>query len=231
VNGLREAHPEDGILGTKRATEDAGGRKGWAEKVTDRRRNVAGEHPGIGYMEEGKGGEAFPGGFTMREFFRQAVWSPGADTQRGEEEEITEENVYDSYDETMPFFPDQILIEGYLCVLLLLAVTALSYLAPAPLTEPANTATITYVPRPEWFFFFYEQMLMFFPGYALISFGAVVVPTIFIVLLYAVPWLDLPPSHDTLRRPFATVVGLLVVLVVVLNMLLALSRIINFPGG
>jgi menaquinol-cytochrome c reductase cytochrome b/c subunit len=231
VNGLREAHPEDGILGTKRATEDAGGRKGWAEKVTDRRRNVAGEHPGIGYMEEGKGGEAFPGGFTMREFFRQAVWSPGADTQRGEEEEITEENVYDSYDETMPFFPDQILIEGYLCVLLLLAVTALSYLAPAPLTEPANTATITYVPRPEWFFFFYEQMLMFFPGYALISFGAVVVPTIFIVLLYAVPWLDRPPSHDTLRRPFATVVGLLVVVVVVLNMVLALSRIINFPGG
>ena len=92
--------------------------------------------------------------------------SPEADAQRGEEEEITEENVYDAYDETMPFFPDQILIEGFLCVLLLLIVTALSYLAPAPLTEPADTATITYVPRPEWFFFFYEQMLMFFPGYA-----------------------------------------------------------------
>ena len=58
--------------------------------------------------------------------------SPEADAQRGEEEEITEENVYDAYDETMPFFPDQILIEGFLCVLLLLIVTALSYLAPAP---------------------------------------------------------------------------------------------------
>jgi menaquinol-cytochrome c reductase cytochrome b/c subunit len=156
------------------------------QKVTDTQRNVAGEHPGVGYMEEGTR-EAFPHGFTVREFFRQAVWSPEADAQRGEEEEITEENVYDSYDETIPFFPDQILIEGYLCVLLLLVVTALSYLAPAPLTEPADTATVTYVPRPEWFFFFYEQMLMFFPGYALISFGAVVVPTIFVVLLYAVP--------------------------------------------
>jgi menaquinol-cytochrome c reductase cytochrome b/c subunit len=51
------------------------------------------------------------------------------------------------------------------------------------------------------------------------------------VLLYAVPWLDRQPGHDTLRRPFATVVGLLVVVVVVLNMLLALSRIMNFPGG
>jgi quinol---cytochrome c reductase cytochrome c subunit, bacillus type len=200
------------------------------QKVTDTRRNVTGEHPGDGYMEEGNR-EAFPRGFTVREFFRQAVWSPEADAQRGEEEEITEENVYDSYDETIPFFPDQILIEGYLCVLLLLVVTALSYLAPAPLTEPADTATITYVPRPEWFFFFYEQMLMFFPGYALISFGAVVVPTIFVVLLYAVPWLDRQPGHDTLRRPFATVVGLLVVVVVLLNMMLALSRIMNFPGG
>jgi len=62
------------------------------------------------------------------------------------------------------------------------------YASPAPLAEPADLA-ITYVPRPEWFFF-YEQMLMFFPGYALIAFGAVVVPTVFIVLLLAVPWLD-----------------------------------------
>ena len=182
-------------------------------------------------MEERNGGEAFSGGITMREFFRQAVWDPESEPQAQEEEEITEENIYDSYDETIPFFPDQLLLEGFFCVLLLLVVTALSYLAPAPLTEPANTATVTYVPRPEWFFFFYEQMLMFFPGYALISFGAVVVPTIFIGLLFAVPWLDRQPGHGTMRRPFATVVGLLVVVVIVLNMLLAISRVMNFPGG
>src|SRR5215216_7479401 len=148
-----------------------------------------------------------------------------------EEEEITEENVYERPDETMGFFPKQVLFDLTVSTLILLACTVLSYVSPAPLTEPANPATIDYVPRPEWFFFFYEQMLMFFPGYALISFGAVVVPTIFIVLLFAVPWLDRQPSHDTLRRPFATAVGLLVVVVVVLNMLLALSRILNFPGG
>jgi menaquinol-cytochrome c reductase cytochrome b/c subunit len=106
----------------------------------------------------------------------------------------------------------------------------LSYAAPAPLSEPANTATVTYVPRPEWFFFFYEQMLMFFPGYALISFGAVVVPTIFIMLLFALPWLDRGPEYSAFKRPFAAVIGILVVVVVVLNMMLALSRIMNFPG-
>jgi quinol-cytochrome oxidoreductase complex cytochrome b subunit len=73
-------------------------------------------------------------------------------------------------------------------------------------------------------------MLMFFPGYALIAFGAVVVPTIFIVLLFALPWLDREPTHSALKRPFAAIVGILIVVVVLLNMLLALSRIINFPG-
>jgi len=46
-----------------------------------------------------------------------------------------------------------------------------------------------------------------------------------------VPWLDRQPGHDLRRRPFVTVVGLLVMVVVVLNMLLAISRVMNFPGG
>jgi menaquinol-cytochrome c reductase cytochrome b/c subunit len=130
----------------------------------------------------------------------------------------------------MGFFPGQLLKDGYVSAFILLACCVLSYVAPAPLSEPADTATITYVPRPEWFFFFYEQMLMFFPGYALISFGAVVIPTIFIILLLALPWLDRGPNYSALKRPFAAVVAILVVVVVILNMLLALSRIMNFPG-
>jgi len=148
-----------------------------------------------------------------------------------EEEVITEENVYERPDETMAFFPKQVLFDLTVSTLILLACTVLSYVSPAPLTEPADPATIDYVPRPEWFFFFYEQMLMFFPGYALISFGAVVVPTIFIVLLFVVPWLDRGPNYSPLKRPFATIIGVLVIITVVGNMLLALSRIINFPGG
>ena len=166
----------------------------------------------------------------MTDVQRDAVQGRAAPAIPVEEEVITEENVYDRPDETMGFFPGQVLRDGYVSTALLIACCVLSYAAPAPLTAPANTATITYVPRPEWFFFFYEQMLMFFPGYALISFGAVVVPTIFITLLFAVPWLDRGPVHSPLRRPFAAVVAILVVVVVLLNMLLALSRIMNFPG-
>jgi len=147
-----------------------------------------------------------------------------------QEEVITEENVYERPDETLGFFPKQVLYDLFVSTLLLIACCVLSYVSPAPLAEPADPATVTYVPRPEWFFFFYEQMLMFFPGYALISFGAVVVPTVFVILLFAVPWLDREPSYSILQRPFAAIIGLLVVVVVVLNMLMAVGRIINFPG-
>jgi menaquinol-cytochrome c reductase cytochrome b/c subunit len=148
-----------------------------------------------------------------------------------EEEVITEENVFDRPDETMAFFPGQVLRDGYVAAALLIACVVLSYVFPAPLAEPADLAATQYVPRPEWFFFFYEQILMFFPGYVLIAFGAVVVPTIFIILLFALPWLDTSPHYSPMKRPFATIVGLLVITVVVLNMLLAVSRIINFPTG
>jgi quinol-cytochrome oxidoreductase complex cytochrome b subunit len=148
-----------------------------------------------------------------------------------EEEVITEENVFERPDETMGFFPTQVLNDLVVSTLILLSCVVLSYFAPAPLTDPADTATVTYIPRPEWFFFFYEQMLMFFPGYALIGFGGVVVPTIFIILLFAVPWLDPGPNYTPLKRPFATTIGFLVLVTIVLNMLLALSRVVNFPGG
>ncbi len=148
-----------------------------------------------------------------------------------EEEVITEENVYERPDETMGFFPTQVLNDLVVSTLILLACVVLSYVSPAPLAEPADTATVTYIPRPEWFFFFYEQMLMFFPGYALIGFGAVVIPTIFVLLLFALPWFDRGPNYSPLKRPFATVMGFLVVVTIVLNMLLALSRVVNFPGG
>src|ERR687890_1503418 len=131
----------------------------------------------------------------------------------------------------MGFFPGQVLRDGYVSTFILIACVVLSYAAPAPLTEPANTATVEYVPRPEWFFFFYDQMLMFFPGYALISFGGVVIPTLVFIVFFAVPWLDREPGHSPLRRPFMSVIAFLIIATVVLNMILAILRIANFPGG
>ena len=155
----------------------------------------------------------------------------GAPPPVEEGEVITEENVYDRYDAPMGFFPGQVVVDLTSSAVLLAIVVVLSYLVPAPLTEPVDISTTTYVPRPEWFFMFYDQMLMFFPGYTLIPFGGVVIPTLVFILFFAIPWLDKEPVHSPLRRPFVTVIAFLVILVVVTNMILAIIRIANFPGG
>src|SRR5829696_6137696 len=63
-----------------------------------------------------------------------------------EEEVITEENVYERPDETIAFFPKQVLFDLAVSTLILLACVVLSYVSPAPLTDPADTATVDYVP-------------------------------------------------------------------------------------
>jgi quinol-cytochrome oxidoreductase complex cytochrome b subunit len=144
---------------------------------------------------------------------------------------ITEENVFDRYDEPQGFFPGQVVADLTVSAILLAVVVGLSYAVPAPLTEPMDVSTTVYVPRPEWFFFFLDQWLVYFPGAALIAIGDVIIPGLFVLLLLAIPWLDKEPAHSPARRPFVVVIGLLVIVVVVLNMLLALVRIANFTGG
>jgi menaquinol-cytochrome c reductase cytochrome b/c subunit len=148
-----------------------------------------------------------------------------------EEEAITEENVFDRYDEPQGFFPGQVVADLTVSAILLAVVVILSYAVPAPLTEPMDVSTTVYVPRPEWFFFFLDQWLIYFPGAALIAVGDVIIPGLFVLLLLAIPWLDREPAHSPARRPFVVVVGFLVIVVIVLNMLLALVRIANFSGG
>jgi quinol-cytochrome oxidoreductase complex cytochrome b subunit len=148
-----------------------------------------------------------------------------------EREVITDENVYERPDETMGFFPGQVIADLTVSAVLLAVIVALSYLVPTPLTEPMDLSTDTYVPRPEWFFFFLDQWLLYFPGAPLIAFGDVIVPFLFVLLLLAIPWLDKEPAHSPARRPFVVVIGFLVIVVIVLNMLLALVRIANFSGG
>lgn len=148
-----------------------------------------------------------------------------------EGEVLTDANVYDRPDETMGFFPNQFLADLTVSAVLLAVVVGLAYLVPAPLTEPMDLSTDTYVPRPEWFFMFYDQMLMFFPGFALIPFGGIIIPTLVFALFFAVPWLDKEPGHSPVKRPFMSILAFLVILTVIINMLLAIVRIANFPGG
>src|SRR5215218_4932154 len=77
----------------------------------------------------------------------------------------------------------------------------------------------------------YDAPMGFFPGQVMVDLTSSAVLLVIVVVLFAVPWLDKEPGHSPLRRPFMSVVAFLIIATVVLNMILAILRIANFPGG
>lgn len=70
----------------------------------------------------------------------------------------------------------------------------------APLEERADLVDTSYTPpRPEWYFLFFFQLLKYFLG-ELEFIGVVVIPTIAIVLLVLLPFLDRSPKQHFLNR-------------------------------
>lgn len=89
----------------------------------------------------------------------------------------------------IPFFPDLVLREALTAAALLAVLLLLATLTKPPLEEVANPTASGYVPRPEWYFLWLFQLLKYFKG-SLEPLGTFLVPTVAIVLLLAVPFLD-----------------------------------------
>jgi ubiquinol-cytochrome c reductase cytochrome b subunit len=87
------------------------------------------------------------------------------------------------------FFPEQAFrdVVAVFVVFVMLFVTAA--LVKVPLERLADPTDASYIPRPEWYFLFLFQTLKFFPG-ALEPIGSVVLPTIAVLVLFAVPFID-----------------------------------------
>ncbi|MCZ6678652.1 MAG: hypothetical protein O7E52_15555 [Candidatus Poribacteria bacterium] len=90
---------------------------------------------------------------------------------------------------------------------------------PVPLEELADPADASYNPRPEWYFLFLFQLLKYFEG-PLEVIGAFVIPTLAILLLLFLPFLDKRERAPLRKRPIAlTVTSLSVLLIVLLTIL------------
>lgn len=105
------------------------------------------------------------------------------------------------------FWPDQALKDALVGVLVLLVLVALATYAPPPLTGPADPVDTSYTPKPEWDFLFLYQALKFFPG-RLEVIGTVGIPTVMVLLLVFLPFLDRGEERHPARRPFAMACGL-----------------------
>src|SRR3990170_1443423 len=87
------------------------------------------------------------------------------------------------------FYPEVVVKDAIVALLVFLALVALAYILGAPLEERANPADTSYTPRPEWYFLFLFQLLKYFPG-QLEFVGVVLLPTLAIILLFVLPLLD-----------------------------------------
>jgi menaquinol-cytochrome c reductase cytochrome b/c subunit len=79
-------------------------------------------------------------------------------------------------------------------------------------TEEADPGTTNFVPRPDWYFYFLFYLLRIFKWPDSVILGTVGIPTICLILLLALPFIDLRRERRLLRRPVAVVAAVLVVL-------------------
>ena len=78
-------------------------------------------------------------------------------------------------------------------------------------TEEADPGTTSFVPRPDWYFFFLFYLLRIFKWPETVILGTVGIPTILMILLFAVPFLDRRRERRLVRRPVAVVASLLLI--------------------
>ena len=76
-------------------------------------------------------------------------------------------------------------------------------------TEKADPGTTSFIPRPDWYFYFLFYLLRIFDDPNAVVLGTVGVPTIAMILLFALPFLDRRRERRLLRRPVALVAILL----------------------
>ena len=73
--------------------------------------------------------------------------------------------------------------------------------------EKADPGTTNFVPRPDWYFYFLFYLLRIFKWPESVILGTVGIPTILLVLLLALPFIDVRRERRPLRRPVAMVGG------------------------
>src|SRR5213595_3376881 len=78
--------------------------------------------------------------------------------------------------------------------------------------EPADPGTTNFVPRPDWYFYFLFYLLRIFKWPDSVILGTVGIPTIALILLLALPFIDVRRERRLLRRPVAVVAAILTVL-------------------
>jgi ubiquinol-cytochrome c reductase cytochrome b subunit/menaquinol-cytochrome c reductase cytochrome b/c subunit len=111
--------------------------------------------------------------------------------------------------EGKPFFPYAVAKDGAMAVIVMAVIIFLALLFGAELGPKADPTTTTYVPRPDWYFFFLFEVLRVMRNVPKFTPMATIgVPTICMILLFLLPFYDRSPERRIERRPIALAAGI-----------------------
>ena len=103
-----------------------------------------------------------------------------------------------------PFFPYIVAKDALMAVIVMLVIIFLALMFGAELGPKADPTTTTYVPRPDWYFFFLFEVLRVMRNVPKFTPMATIgVPTICMILLFLLPFYDRSPERRIERRPIA----------------------------
>jgi len=107
-----------------------------------------------------------------------------------------------------PFFPYAVAKDSIMACVTLAVIIVMAILFGAELGPKADPTTTTYTPRPEWYFFFLFELLRVVKPPELVFLATIGIPTVCLVLLLLLPFIDRGPERNPLRRPIATTAGI-----------------------
>jgi ubiquinol-cytochrome c reductase cytochrome b subunit/menaquinol-cytochrome c reductase cytochrome b/c subunit len=113
--------------------------------------------------------------------------------------------------EGKPFFPYAVMKDSLMACVVMACIITMSLVLGAELGSKANPTTTTYVPRPEWYFFFLFEVLRVVKPPSLVPLATIGVPTLGMILLFLLPFYDRGPERRPEKRPIATLTGIFVI--------------------
>jgi mono/diheme cytochrome c family protein len=117
-----------------------------------------------------------------------------------------------------PFYPFAMFHDTVMSLVVVSVITGLAIVwrysdILGPLIGPkADPGTTSFVPRPDWYFYFLFYLLRIFKWPATVILATVGIPTILLVILLVLPFLDTRLERRLSRRPVAVVAAALTVL-------------------
>jgi quinol---cytochrome c reductase cytochrome c subunit, bacillus type len=114
-----------------------------------------------------------------------------------------------------PFFPYAVAKDSVMAAIVMLVIIFLALMFGAEIGPKADPTTTTYVPRPDWYYYFLFEVLRVMKNVPKFTPMATIgVPTACMIMLFLLPFYDRSPERRIERRPIALAAGIATILAI-----------------